>query len=302
MERINRQFRKLLYEKAKKQGIIDIYFPRHLKDVSKEEQIKYILYESVAFMDLYKNMHYKVITNTLKEMDLEILPIVDAIISFEEIHECLCYNKHFLSMLANAPIEFYNATILEKIAQVKSMGSEDKNFLEEITPNFKEDIEFYDKQVSLETYYTYFINLQKKYEKQGINIMPETIIAQIESFIKQLYSWDFKNCINNILELAFIDYIYSLKYLQEKEYPDVANGKQKAIKRTKIYEETTEEELINQALIDEYYLFEIIDTYLYSREFHKSLESYQKEVETLTKDTNCQVKEKIKKQTERWEK
>jgi hypothetical protein len=298
MERMNQQFRKILYEQAKKQRIIDIFFPKSLKDVSMEEQVMYTLFESVAFIDLYKDIHYKVVTNTLTEKELAILPRMDAILTFEDIHEGICCDRIFFSMLLNAPIEFYNATILEKIAQVKSMGREDQNFLEEITPNFREDIEVYGKQVKLETYYKYFINLQKEYEKKGLNIMPETIIAQVVSFIKNLYCWDQKNCMDNILELAFLDYSYSLEYAKEKEYPDVANGKRKAIKRINLYEEGTESQIISQALLDEYYLSEIVDTYFYSREFHKTEESYKKEVEMLEKD--AKVKEKVKKITERW--
>ncbi len=302
MEGMNQRLRKLLYEKIKlEQKEMIILFPEKLNKLPKEDQVMYTLLESVSFMDLYKKIHYKIITNTLTEEDLLILPRMDATLYFEDIHTGIFCDTLFSTMLLDASVDFYNATTLEKIAQIKSMGLEDKTFLKELVPSFEEDLQMYDKKVNIETYYQYMKEIETYYEKKGLAIMSETMIAQVVSFIKNLYCWDQQNTVDNILELALIDYSYSKYFLKKEEYPDVANGRRKAIKRVNLFEEGTEKQIIEYALLDEYYLFELIDTYFYGRDSHFKEATFQAEVEVGVCDENIKdnVKEKIKKIEER---
>lgn len=290
--RINQKIREFLYKKSKN-GDCFLFFPEDLNKTSPDKSIFTSLLEGVIFVDLYKELHYKNITNKMTSKDYELLAVVDSIINFEDIHKHILTNGIFADSLFNASVNFYNASGLEKIAQVKSLKDDDKIFLKEILPSFDEDLEFYNRKIELETYFNYISKIKDYHERKKIAFNKETIIEQIVAFIKNLYSWDSENAIKNILDLALIDYKYSKQFLKLHKYPKVGNGKYKAELRIKRLENTEIEEIIAYAITDEYYLEELLDTYFYVRKQHIKAEEFEAVTECIEIDEK--VTEKIKK-------
>ena len=68
--------------------------------------------------------------------------------------------------------------------------------------------------MSYETYFNYIGKVKDYHERKKIAFNKEIIIEQIATFIKNLYSWDSENAIENILELVLVDYKYSKQFLK----------------------------------------------------------------------------------------
>jgi hypothetical protein len=300
MENKNQIIRRYL-EKLSKNGIITFSIPESLENLKLKDKIFYIMIEEVTFIDLYKQINYQIQTQNLTENDLKILPWIDGIYEFKDIHTSIIKNPLILEYLLDSSYNFYNACILEKLAQIKALPCEDKEFLLEICPSFIEDLNMYDIKIELENYYKYFMGIDNFYNKQDSLYFHETTLSQIAAFIKSLYIYDNENSIDNILKLAYIDYSYSKFLLNKDEYPDIANGRRKALMRINLYEEASERQIVEYAILDEYYLKELLDTYIFGRECYTEKEAFKEKVKCLLPDDiNETAKLKIKKITDKW--
>lgn len=303
MEKWNKKIREYICQ-LEKDGVVDFVIPSDLDDVFPKEKVFYMLIEAIGFMDLYKQNHYRLMNHSLTEEDLILIPDIDRIYEFEHIHQMAIENEAFMAKMLEACKNFSQATALEKIAQVKSLPSQDQNFLEEICPCFKEELETYGKYVNLETYFQYMRNIDHFYKREGILHLKETYEIEIAWFIRNLYYWDQANALDNIYELAYIDYAWSKTYLKQlnertiKKYPDVANGRRKAERRVNLFEEAEDTEIIKTALLEEFYLPELVDTYFYVRENFATEKDFLTETEQLNLASE-KGKEKMKRFQER---
>lgn len=290
------EFRKIISSRIEKTGELDVLIEAHLDTCPNKDKVRTLLIESITFMDLYKKINYKKVTSTLTQEDLLIIPIIDSIIKTEHIHDALIKQPGFLENMLDATYEFYNATILEKYAQIKSLTQEDKEFLLEITPPFQEDLDKYDIKIDIENFYKFFKSLEIFYNKKRLPFMKESVIDQIVGFIKNLYHFDEENFIYIVLKLSLIDYKFSLSELFEETYPDIANGEKKMLRRVNLFEEGSEKDILDYALLDDYYLFELIDVYIHTRNIHFTDETYEDYKALIEPEKS---KERIKKIEER---
>lgn len=291
MERFVQNLRKTLESQIKETGALRIPLVTALNSELSIINVYTLFIESVMFCDLYKKINYKKVTSTLTDEDLRLIPIVDSITKIEHVHEALKTNPGFIEHLIKATTNFYNATIIEKISQLKALKQEDKHFLLEQFPPFQEDLDFYDKKVNIEILYLYYKNIEKFYKVQGYPFMKDSIIDQMVGFIKSLYHYDEENFIYITLKLALLDYKYTQELLKEENYPKIADGRKKSLYRLNLFEEGSMKEMMNYAILDDYYLFELIDTYLYTRDKHETEESYKEETNNIKTE---KVLEKVK--------
>lgn len=296
MERHVQRLREIISSEIEETGELTLSIEQYLDKSPTIDNVRTLFVESTTFIDLYKKINYKKVTSTLTEEDLLTIPIIDSIIEVEHIHEVVINQPVFFEKMLDATYEFYNATILEKIAQLKALSIEDKQFLLEMIPSFQEDLDFYDQKVELEIFYLYYKTLETFYHSKQLPFMKDSIIDQIVNFIKNLYHYDQENFIHVVLELALIDYKFSNIFLKCEKYPGIANGRRKTMYRINIFEEGTEKDILDYAILDDYYLFEVIDTYLFTRNSHTKEENYKASYETIEVK---KAKEKIKKIEER---
>ncbi len=273
-------------------GLI-FYLPFDLYDLPMEQRLFYMMIEQVTFMDLYKQMQYKLRMQDLVEKDFRLSPWVDGIYDLDCIHQVMISDPSFLKACLDASSHFYNANALEKFAQVKSMSEADRKILLHICPNFEEDLQVYDRTIYLEDYYKYFSRIADFYDEEQLAYCHETIEKQIGHFIQNLYTYDKKNSVRNILELSVIDYEWTKEFIHIGEYPDIASGRQNAMHRINFFESSEDDELIERSLFDMAYLTDLLDTYFYVREIYKTKEGFAKKEATFTFPEN-HIKEKIK--------
>lgn len=291
MERFVQKLRETLELQIRENGFLCTPLVQSLNSNLTINKVYTLFMESVMFCDLYKKINYKKVTSTLTEEDLRIIPMIDSITKIEHVHDALISCPGFSDHLVKATIDFYNATILEKIAQLKALKMEDKQFLLEEFPPFKEDLDIYDKQVDIEVLYLYYKNLEKFYEVKELPFMKDSIIDQMVGFIKSLYYYDEENFIALVLRLALLDYKYTSVFLKEEKYPSIADGRKKSLYRSNLFEEGSMNDMLKYAILDDYYLAELIDTYLYTRDKHKKEDLYKEESKNI--DTE-KAKEKVK--------
>jgi len=296
MERFVQRLRKILNFQEENNVYLTVPTKDSFHCYSKKNEVMSILMQSITFMDLYKQINYKKVTSTLKEEDLLIIPIIDSIINMEHVEFALKNYPYFSDYLISASVDFYNASVLEKIAQIKALKEEEKQFLLEVVPPFQEDLDFYDKKIDIEILYLYYKNIEVFYEIRNFPFMKESIIDQIVGFLKNLYHYDHEDYINIVLSLALIDYKYSTNLLKEEKYPDISNGRKKTIYRINLFEESEIGDIVNYSIFDDYYLFELLDTYIYTRSKHKKEIEYKVEYNNIEIEKN---KELVKKYEER---
>lgn len=298
MENYVEQFRKNISAQIDAKETINLILNPDLNHSSSINKARTLLFETITFMDLYKAMNYKKATTSLTEKDFLLMPIVDSIIETNHIHELILIQPGILPILLESSYNFHKATILEKISQIKALNSEDRNFLLELTPCFQQDLDTYDGNIKIETLYDYYQDIKKFYKDQKMIFMLESIIDQMVGFLKNLHHYDEENFIQMVFSLSIIDYKYASCLLKNDKYPSVANGKNKAIFRVNIFEEGREKDILDYALLDEYYLSELIDMYLMTRSLYPSEKIYELEY----KHIDIKAKEKVKKIEERLKK
>ena len=267
------KIRQILKKENDLQGEIELIFEDKLTN---ETRVKYMLLESVLFLDLYKMIRYKQLTNTITEFDLQILPHLEKITTFNQIHKTIIENPAFLAASISSVLDFKESTALEKYASVKTIKEEDKNFLLEIIPLSNEDFDKYGKVLDLEDYYKYYKKIKKYYK--NIDIKDEIIINQLTSFVRLLYPYCMEEMKNLINELSKIDFEVFNEQEETLKKEQVGNGFRKAKKRFELYKIFTEQEKIEYALKDEYYLTELFETYMWLRDKYKTKEDFEEKV------------------------
>ena len=267
------KIRQILKKENDLQGEIELIFEDKLTN---ETRVKYMLLESVLFLDLYKMIRYKQLTNTITEFDLQILPHLEKITTFNQIHKTIIENPAFLAASISSVLDFKESTALEKYASVKTIKEEDKNFLLEIIPLSNEDFDKYGKVLDLEDYYKYYKKIKKYYK--NIDIKDEIIINQLTSFVRLLYPYCMEEMKNLINELSKIDFEVFNNQEETLKKEQVGNGFRKAKKRFELYKIFTEQEKIEYALKDEYYLTELFETYMWLRDKYKTKEDFEEKV------------------------
>ena len=267
------KIRQILKKENDLQGEIELIFEDKLTN---ETRVKYMLLESVLFLDLYKMIRYKQLTNTITEFDLQILPHLEKITIFNQIHKTIIENPAFLAASISSVLDFKESTALEKYASVKTIKEEDKNFLLEIIPLSNEDFDKYGKVLDLEDYYKYYKKIKKYYK--NIDIKDEIIINQLTSFVRLLYPYCMEEMKNLINELSKIDFEVFNNQEETLKKEQVGNGFRKAKKRFELYKIFTEQEKIEYALKDEYYLTELFETYMWLRDKYKTKEDFEEKV------------------------
>lgn len=270
------KIRQILKKENDLQGEIELIFEDKLDKLTNETRVKYMLLESVLFLDLYKMIRYKQLTNTITEFDLQILPHLEKITTFNQIHKTIIENPAFLAASISSVLDFKESTALEKYASVKTIKEEDKNFLLEIIPLSNEDFDKYGKILDLEDYYKYYKKIKKYYK--NIDIKDEIIINQLTSFVRLLYPYCMEEMKNLINELSKIDFEVFNNQEETLKKEQVGNGFRKAKKRFKLYKIFTEQEKIEYALKDEYYLTELFETYMWLRDKYKTKEDFEEKV------------------------
>lgn len=270
------KIRQILKKENDLQGEIELIFEDKLDKLTNETRVKYMLLESVLFLDLYKMIRYKQLTNTITEFDLQILPHLEKITTFNQIHKTIIENPAFLAASISSVLDFKESTALEKYASVKTIKEEDKNFLLEIIPLSNEDFDKYGKILDLEDYYKYYKKIKKYYK--NIDIKDEIIINQLTSFVRLLYPYCMEEMKNLINELSKIDFEVFNKQEETLKKEQVGNGFRKAKKRFELYKIFTEQEKIEYALKDEYYLTELFETYMWLRDKYKTKEDFEEKV------------------------
>ena len=270
------KIRQILKKENDLQGEIELIFEDKLVKLTNETRVKYMLLESVLFLDLYKMIRYKQLTNTITEFDLQILPHLEKITIFNQIHKTIIENPAFLAASISSVLDFKESTALEKYASVKTIKEEDKNFLLEIIPLSNEDFDKYGKVLDLEDYYKYYKKIKKYYK--NIDIKDEIIINQLTSFVRLLYPYCMEEMKNLINELSKIDFEVFNEQEETLKKEQVGNGFRKAKKRFELYKIFTEQEKIEYALKDEYYLTELFETYMWLRDKYKTKEDFEEKV------------------------
>ena len=270
------KIRQILKKENDLQGEIELIFEDKLDKLTNETRVKYMLLESVLFLDLYKMIRYKQLTNTITEFDLQILPHLEKITTFNQIHKTIIENPAFLAASISSVLDFKESTALEKYASVKTIKEEDKNFLLEIIPLSNEDFDKYGKILDLEDYYKYYKKIKKYYK--NIDIKDEIIINQLTSFVRLLYPYCMEEMKNLINELSKIDFEVFNEQEETLKKEQVGNGFRKAKKRFELYKIFTEQEKIEYALKDEYYLTELFETYMWLRDKYKTKEDFEEKV------------------------
>ena len=270
------KIRQILKKENDLQGEIELIFEDKLDKLTNETRVKYMLLESVLFLDLYKMIRYKQLTNTITEFDLQILPHLEKITIFNQIHKTIIENPAFLAASISSVLDFKESTALEKYASVKTIKEEDKNFLLEIIPLSNEDFDKYGKVLDLEDYYKYYKKIKKYYK--NIDIKDEIIINQLTSFVRLLYPYCMEEMKNLINELSKIDFEVFNEQEETLKKEQVGNGFRKAKKRFELYKIFTEQEKIEYALKDEYYLTELFETYMWLRDKYKTKEDFEEKV------------------------
>lgn len=297
MENYVKQFRKIISNNIDTTGQIGVVLDYNLDYCPNINKVRTLLIETITFMDLYKRLNYKKVTSALTENDLLLLPVIDSVVKVKEIHEMILNNPNTLKALLEASYNFHKATILEKISQIKALNREERNFLLELTPCFQEDLDTYDGNIKIETFYNYYKNLHKFYMDNKMPFMMESVIDQIVGFLKNLHHYDEENFIQIVLSLSIIDYKYASYFLKTDEYPKIANGERKAMSRINLFEEGGEKDILDHALLDDYYLYELLDMYLMTRNLHPEEEMYEleyRQIDTKAKQKVKTIEERIK--------
>lgn len=298
MENYVEQFRKNISAQIDAKETINFILVPNLNQTSNIHKARTLLLETITFMDLYKMINYKKATTSLTTKDFRLMPIIDSIFETNHIHELVLMQPGILQILLESSYNFHKATILEKISQIKALNLEDRNFLLELTPCFQQDLDTYDGNIKIETLYDYYQDIKKFYKDQEMIFMLESIIDQIVGFLKNLHHYDEESFIQMVFSLSIIDYKYASYLLKNDKYPNIANGKNKAKFRINLFEEGREKDILDYALLDEYYLFELIDMYLMTRSLYPSEKMYELEYKYM----DIKAKEKVKKIEERLKK
>ncbi len=273
--------------------------PLDLNQMSLGEQNYYRMVEQVLFMDLYKKLYYQLCTQTITEESLLLLPWVDGICQFRDIHTMFIKNKDIFASAMEATFSWTNASALEKLAQVKSLSKEKRDTLLKICPTFQEEIDIYDREVTLEDYYQYTSDIKSFYEEEKLLYFDERIEEQIASFIQSLYFYDRSNACKNILQLSLRDYIWSKEWLSHvKVYKSDYVKKMVFEKTDRVYffEQNEIEDIMHHALEESHYLREILHTHLSIRRQQNSIEELEEKEKGLTEQET--IKEKIKRMKE----
>lgn len=273
--------------------------PLDLNQMSLGEQNYYRMVEQVLFMDLYKKLYYQLRTQTITEESLLLLPWVDGICQFRDIHTMFIKNKDIFASAMEATFSWTNASALEKLAQVKSLSKEKRDTLLKICPTFQEENDIYDREVTLEDYYQYTSDIKAFYEEEKLLYFDERIEEQIASFIQSLYFYDRSNACKNILQLSLRDYIWSKEWLSHvKVYKSDYVKKMVFEKTDRVYffEQNEIEDVMHHALEESRYLREILHTHLSIRRQQNSIEELEEKEKGLTEQET--IKEKIKRMKE----
>lgn len=298
MENRNQDIRDHL-EEFEQEGEMIFALPLDLNQMSLGEQNYYRMVEQVLFMDLYKKLYYQLRTQTITEESLLLLPWVDGICQFRDIHTMFIKNKDIFASAMEATFAWTNASALEKLAQVKSLSKEKRDTLLKICPTFQEEIDIYDREVTLEDYYQYTLDIKAFYEEEKMRYFDARIEEQIASFIQSLYFYDRGNACKNILQLSLRDYIWSKEWIKKRGDFQSNFGREvtlEKMQRVQFVEQNETDDIIHHALLTPTYLKNILQTHLSIRKEQKSIEELEEKEKNLTEQET--IKEKIKRMKE----
>lgn len=249
---------------------------------------------AIGYSDLYKILMHKKAEGTLNYEERGLLTIASTITDFGDLNAEISVNPEFLKNIIKAMYTFESMSGLGKINLVKNLSAYDNNQLSEINPLHQEDLNNYNKKITLDMCYKFFNNLCKKLSQDSDDnpFMTDNVIEEISGFLRKLSIYDRENYDELIMELLITDYKWS-KYTISKEVDKNALG------RIEQFEKFNENILsqLSIELVD--YLNDILESYFnYRRAIDNSelTEVTEDQIdEYFSKNIKPKIKEKIEK-------
>ena len=215
----------------------------------------------IAYLDAYKVLNLKNRESNLTYEEIEIYNKISSILNFQELENAVLSIDTFLEDLLKYVLEFYRYNILRKIKTVKALTSAQCASLLYNFKLFDNDFMEYESLVNLNTLIDYYKKEMKVYEMTPIDTgaISANLSEEIIGFIKSLAGMDFDAFETLMEEIIQTDYKWS-KYLVDKKIfnniIDIGDFEEKV----EMYENNSLDSLIlEEVLIDEYYLSALID-------------------------------------------
>ncbi len=196
--------------KAKIDHIYDLYGTEQAIDA-----ITISMLLSVAYADAFKLYSYRQKEGTLLDSDVEFLSQLYDADNLIKLYSDASLSSDFLYRLLDASYQFHNMGMLGKIMVVKSLSMSEKSWLLSEFPNFQEDLDCFDVEVTMEKVIDTLVAMHQYQEKAMLMSFPESILMNALGFIRNLSKIDPHNGESLLYAVGRIDYMAS-KYLVEQ--------------------------------------------------------------------------------------
>ncbi len=221
----------------------------------------------IGFLDTWKILNDKILSNNLSEEDLLLSEKINNIRSFEDLISEVENNQTLLSIFCKNIVDFYKMNPLKKIEITKKINLADYHFLKHEFSNFYIDYNEFNSNVDvnvnlLANFYSSYLNIYDSMAEDDEEIDGEKsriLMNQIMGFLKNMYAFDKDSYELCMKEIIIQDYKWLTYFTKNKFYYDLIM-QDECDYRTFLVESNNLDELVEETVWDEDYFNSLIDS------------------------------------------
>lgn len=151
-----------------------------------EAKVFYTSIFSIAFLDGYKSLTRKIESGSAAPIEMELYSFFKSCESFDDIVKVFHIDRYFLEYSLSCSDEFKEMPGLGKISLVKSMTEDDNNHLKKISMLHQNDLDKYDKPLTMDYIYSLVNNYKIYLESKDYCLEQEAIFRMLTGTIYKL--------------------------------------------------------------------------------------------------------------------
>ena len=140
---------------------------------------------SIAFLDTYKSINYKIRHQSASKNEYYTFTVLNSFDTFDDIKEFYSKDKGLLIDGLLYTVDFLNENLLKKISEVRCLTENQNEYLCDLAPLHKEDLEKYNPKIDIDYLCDYFDKRFKELSGDYDVYDDSVIINEICGFLKE---------------------------------------------------------------------------------------------------------------------
>ena len=218
---------------------------------------------SVIFLDAIKTLNLKEKELSISYLEQETLDTIKSIVCLEDLKDAIKGDEFLLEELLGYFLEFYRMNDFRKITAFKALNPGYQELLKSEYILYENDNIEYSKKLTLDMI-AKCAKKQMEIEKgqdDNEDIAYDIVLTRLISFFSNLNRDDIFKFRKLVKEMIKLDYKW-IKYIKDKNYICEWIIPEELEYRIELYEDNKSEHLVTEALYDDCYFEQIIDSFL----------------------------------------